>query len=235
MPRAPCPIVLLLGIKTPATLFGRLSPGERIVDALFHDVACPEHQYAPRRDGNFLARLWVAADALTLVANPERAERREFHGVAALEARHYLAEHQLDDLGGLVPRQTNLLKHRFRQVGARECLPAHCVRSPSRGTNQDANRASARRSICPAIKFLILHHFLSRCGFRAAPWFSRYQRSSTAPQVKPPPMASSSTRSPVLMRPSERPWLNANGIEAADVLACLSTVMMMRSGSRPSF
>src|SRR5680860_585661 len=66
-------------------LFGRLSPGERIVDALFHDVACPEHQHAPRGDRNFLTRLRVAADTLTLVANPERAEGRKFHGVAALE------------------------------------------------------------------------------------------------------------------------------------------------------
>src|SRR3989337_565360 len=130
MPRAPCPTVLLLGIKTPANLFGRLSPRERIVDALFHDVAGPEHEHAPRRDGNFLARLWVAPDALAFVANPERAERRELHGVAALEARHDLAEHQLDDLGGLVPRQTNLLKHRFRQIGARECLPAHMRCAP---------------------------------------------------------------------------------------------------------
>src|ERR1700675_4764776 len=116
--------------QTPRALFGRLSSRERIIDTLLHDVACAEHEHATRRDGNFLARLWVASNALTLVATPERAERRKLHRVPTLEARHDLAKHELYDLGGLVPRQTNLLKHRLRQVGARECLPAHLADAP---------------------------------------------------------------------------------------------------------
>ena len=54
---------------------------------------------------------------------------------------------------------------------------------------------------------------------------SVYQRSSTAPQVKPPPIASSSTRSPFLMRPSATATESASGTEAADVLPCRSTVV----------
>ncbi len=45
-----------------------------------------------------------------------------------------------------------------------------------------------------------------------------YQRSSTEPQVKPPPMASSSTMWPRLMRPSPTASHSANGMEAAEVL-----------------
>src|SRR6478672_8026970 len=49
----------------------------------------------------------------------------------------------------------------------------------------------AQRGQSPAaIKFLILHHFRGRCGFRAALLREIHQRTSTAPQVKPPPMAS---------------------------------------------
>src|SRR5699024_11184275 len=94
-------------------LFRRLSPRQSIVDALLHDVAGAEDQHAPRRDGYFLAGLRVAADALALVANAERAERRQLHRVAALETRHDLPEHELHDLRGLVARQTDLLKHCF--------------------------------------------------------------------------------------------------------------------------
>src|SRR4029078_952922 len=116
--------------QTAGDLLGCLSSRQRVVDPLFHDVACTKHQHAPRRDGNFLAGLWIAANALALVANAERAARRQLNRVAALEARHDLAHHQLNDLRGLVPRQTDLLKHCFRQIGARKCLPAHMPTLP---------------------------------------------------------------------------------------------------------
>src|SRR5436853_536281 len=64
---------------------------------------------------------------------------------------------------------------------------------------------------------------------------ARYQRSSVAPQVKPPPIASSRMRSPFLMRPSATATDSASGIDAADVLPCLSTVMTTFSGAMPSF
>ena len=50
-----------------------------------------------------------------------------------------------------------------------------------------------------------------------------HHRTSAAPQVKPPPIASSSTRSPRLMRPSVTATQSASGIEAADVLPWRST------------
>src|SRR6202007_1847612 len=52
----------------------------------------------------------------------------------------------------------------------------------------------------------------------------RHQRNSAEPQVKPPPMASSSTKSPFLTRPSPTATDNARGMEAAEVLPCRSTV-----------
>ena len=45
-----------------------------------------------------------------------------------------------------------------------------------------------------------------------------HQRRIAEPQVKPPPIASSSTRSPRLMRPSALASASASGIEAAEVL-----------------
>ncbi len=61
-----------------------------------------------------------------------------------------------------------------------------------------------------------------------------YIRTSAEPQVRPPPSASSSTRSPRLMRPSRHASASASGTEAADVLACRSTVTTTRSCASPS-
>src|SRR4029077_3307061 len=72
-------------------------------------------------------------------------------------------------------------------------------------------------------------------GLRGRSWPIRYQRSRTDPQVKPPPIASSMTRSPGLMRPSAMPTERASGIEAAEVLPCRSTVRTTFSGASPSF
>ena len=68
----------------------------------------------------------------------------------------------------------------------------------------------------------------------AVPAQAPLHRTSDAPQVKPPPMASNITRSPFLMRPSAMPAQSASGIEAAEVLPCLSTVMTTLAGSMPS-
>jgi hypothetical protein len=53
---------------------------------------------------------------------------------------------------------------------------------------------------------------------RAGEEFSPYSLASTAPQVKPPPMASIRTRFPGFIRPSRTPASKASGIEAAEVL-----------------
>src|SRR3977135_3029165 len=51
-----------------------------------------------------------------------------------------------------------------------------------------------------------------------------YQRSRAEPQANPPPMASSSSKSPFLTRPSCTATHSASGIDAAEVLPCKSTV-----------
>src|SRR5215475_2682262 len=61
-----------------------------------------------------------------------------------------------------------------------------------------------------------------------------YQRTKAAPQVKPPPMASSSRRSPRLMRRSASASASASGIDAADVLPWRSTVVTIFAGAIPS-
>src|SRR4029078_6408 len=62
----------------------------------------------------------------------------------------------------------------------------------------------------------------------------QYLRAA-APHVNPPPIASRTTRSPRLIRPSLTAVSNASGTEAADVLAWRSTVTTTFSGGRPSF
>src|SRR6056297_1053238 len=59
---------------------------------------------------------------------------------------------------------------------------------------------------------------------RAAQYFIR-----AAPQVNPPPKASSSMVSPRLMRPERTATSSAIGTDAADVLPCMSTVTTTRS------
>src|ERR1700733_9294532 len=61
-----------------------------------------------------------------------------------------------------------------------------------------------------------------------------YHRSSAAPQVKPPPIASSKSKSPRLIRRSATASASASGIEAAEVLPCLSTVLTILVGAMPS-
>src|SRR4029453_19644142 len=56
-----------------------------------------------------------------------------------------------------------------------------------------------------------------------------YQRTSTAPQVKPPPIASISTMSPALIRPSLAATSRASGMDAAEVLPWESRVITTRS------
>ena len=59
---------------------------------------------------------------------------------------------------------------------------------------------------------------------------------STEPQVKPPPTPISSiTCGRRAMRPSRTASSSASGIDAADVLACRSTVTIIRSRGTPSF
>jgi hypothetical protein len=62
-----------------------------------------------------------------------------------------------------------------------------------------------------------------------------YRRTSTAPQVSPAPIATIKTRSPALIRLSRIAAFKANGIDAADVFACASTVLITFWSLRPTF
>ena len=94
---------------------------------------------------------------------------------------------------------------------------------------EDANtRAVIRAGIALGLATLVasaLVLFLFR-------WLAERETRGDAP---PPPMASSMTRSPRLMRPSATAAVSANGIDAAEVLPCLSTVVTTFSGAIPSF
>ena len=63
--------------------------------------------------------------------------------------------------------------------------------------------------------------------------FPNQYLNNTAPQVKPPPMPSSSNIWPRLMRPLLMPSSNANGTDAAEVLPWFCTVRMTLSRLRP--
>src|SRR3546814_18776042 len=65
------------------------------------------------------------------------------------------------------------------------------------------------------------------------PKLRRYQRTSPDPQVKPPPIASSRTRSPSRIRLSPTATARARGIDAAEVLVCSSIVTTTRSSPIP--
>src|SRR5262249_54062024 len=131
-------------------------------------------------------------------------------------------QHQLDERGGLGARQSHLLIDRLAQVRACDCFSGH---RPPR----------FRRSIYPSE----LSHDISlgRSGQRGAAgrFPGNHQRTSVAPQVKPPPIASSMTSSPCLMRPSATATVSASGIDAAEVLPCLATVLTTLLDAIPSF
>src|ERR1700704_4373678 len=67
------------------------------VDALFQDRGRLEHHHAARRDRNFLAGLRVTADSLTFFPHHERAERRQLHGLAPLEAVRDLLQYHFNE------------------------------------------------------------------------------------------------------------------------------------------
>src|SRR5580700_10779542 len=195
------------------------------IDSLLEDSRRLEHHDPARRDRHFLAGLGIAADALAFLAHHERAERRQLHCFATFEAVRDFFEYKFYECRGFGARQAHLLVDRLTQIRTRDCLSRH--RQPR------ARRSIQRRSTYRAELSTILA-WRRRCQ----PGFSRtakvYQRTSAAPQVKPPPMASSSRRSPRLMRRSATASASASGIEAAEVLPWRSTVTTILPGGMPS-
>src|SRR4029453_11793790 len=92
----------LKGASVPIRLFCRSAPDQTRVDAILHDVARPEYEHATRRDRNFLTRLRIASDALALLADAERAERRQLDRMSSGQAGRNLAKYQFHQLLRLV-------------------------------------------------------------------------------------------------------------------------------------
>src|SRR6516225_1902456 len=95
------------------------------IDTLLEDGRRLEHHDTARRNRHFLAGLWIAADPLAFFAHDERAERRQFHGLAALETVGNFFEHEFDERRGLGTRQPDLLIDRLTQVCTRDRLSRH--------------------------------------------------------------------------------------------------------------
>src|ERR1700704_2036384 len=190
------------------------------VDPLLQNSRRLEHHHATRRNRHFGAGLRITADTLAFLAHHERSERGQLHRLTLLEAVGDLFQDQFDKSGRLRARQAHLLVDGFAQIDACNCLSGSGHRLPhSRRTylseimslTSDGQQRSSMQSHERPLQY--------RKYFSAA-----YQRNSAEPQVKPPPMASSSTRSPFFTRPSATATDNASGIDAAEVLPCRSTV-----------
>ena len=107
------------------------------------------------------------------------------------------------------------------------CLPHHSQHPAC----ADASRRYPSGSMEPQYNLLNKNR-ISHFGMRQADSDPRlYHRASTAPQVNPPPMASISTRLPSPGGAASNAWLSASGIDAADVLPCLSSVITILSGA----
>src|SRR5882724_640206 len=102
----------------------RASVGIR-VDALLEDCRRLEHHHAPRRDRHFLAGLRVSPNALPLLAHDERAERRQFHGFAPLEAIRDFLQYHFYESRRLGSRQPDFLVHGLAEVRPRHRLARH--------------------------------------------------------------------------------------------------------------
>ncbi len=104
--------------------------------AFFHEFAQhlrgTERHHAARRDRHFLARLRIAADALTLGAHIEVPEARQLHGIAVDQRVLHHFEHAREQAIGVGALHVGAARQRFDQIGA--CDGLACHRSPLRRT-----------------------------------------------------------------------------------------------------
>ena len=162
----------------------------------------------------------IAADALALVAQDERAEAGNLHVLALGQRVAHVVQHALDDARGFGARQAELAMDDIGQVGARQravgvrflvtrAIPRSAIHFSRPVDGAPRRSIHVRNGIPPCRQFDIR---------RIANVFQYL--SAAAPQVNPPPIASSTTRSPRLIRPSLTAVSSASGTDAADVLAC---------------
>src|SRR5947208_3680353 len=91
--------------KAPGSFSPAVAKGLALRDSVAHDLAGAEGHDAPRSDRHFDARLWVAADALALVAQDEGAESRHLDVCPFGQRVAHVVEHALDHARRLGARQ----------------------------------------------------------------------------------------------------------------------------------
>ena len=144
-------------------------------------MARTEHQHAARQDRHFLAGLRVAADTAALLTHREGSEPADLDGFSRLERRRHPLQHRLQQVGRLVPGQADLGIDRLGQMRARDGLHPRTL-----GRALAARQAISEQK---SIRIRMLRE-LSRSAATA------HMRTRAEPQVRPPPSASISTRSP---------------------------------------
>jgi len=85
----------------------------RGVDPLLKDSGRLEHENATGRDRRFLTGPGIAAHTLAFLAHHKRAERRELHRFAALQAVHDFFEHEFNECRAFGSQQADLLIDRL--------------------------------------------------------------------------------------------------------------------------
>jgi hypothetical protein len=90
-----CPAQDDIDSRGGSILAGDLFP----VDTAFEDITWLKDENLARRDRNFLPAFRIAADTLAFAANDERAERRQFHDFALLQAIGDFVQNHFDESG----------------------------------------------------------------------------------------------------------------------------------------
>ncbi len=131
----------------------------------------------------------------------EKVPKEEIFTVSpATSAFETLRKHRFDKLRRFVARQADFAENRFSQVHAGQSLVTHGC--PLR---------VSRRRMSPQ-EMRVNNNGLGRAVD------AHYQRRTTDPQARPPPIASVTRRSPWWIWPRALPTESASGIEAAEVL-----------------
>src|SRR6185369_6201805 len=205
-------------------------------DPVAHDLAGAEGHHPPRRDRHLDPGLRIAPDPLALVAQDEGAEARHLDVRALGQGMAHVVQDALDDIGRFGARQAELAVYGVGKVRARQ-------RAVHTRILVDTRDPEIRHDLlqpvtaCPRrldySNVTETRHVGNSTLSRIAQIFQYL--SAAAPQVKPPPIASSTTMSPRLIRPSRTAVSNASGTDAAEVLACSPTVITTFSAGRPNF
>src|SRR5689334_395036 len=205
-------------------------------DPIAHDLASAEGHHSPGGDRHLDSRLRVSAHALSLVAQDEGSEAGNLHVVPFGKRVAHVVKNALDQAGAFSTRQAELAMHDVGQVGTSQSAVGFSVIGDPRDAEIGHKSSPALFDPAPATS-IHYRNKLAVCrqfDIQRISEFFQYL-SAAAPHVKPPPIASSTTMSPCWILPSLTALSKASGTDAADVLACSSTVTTTFSDGRPSF